>query len=93
MILIGGLFVLGKRIVRRIGWELTLLFLLLVMLSMLPSAGVFRWSFRWLPFIHLTLVLCAAETLRVMSEERRTGRSLLVGMALFLVTSVCSLSF
>jgi hypothetical protein len=29
-----------------------------------PSVGVFRWSFRWLPFFHLVLAICAAEVLR-----------------------------
>jgi len=37
---------------RKIRWELGLLLLVLA-ISMLPSAGVFRWSFRWLPFFHL----------------------------------------
>ena len=32
---------------------------------MLPSANVFRWSFRWLPFLHVILALCAAEALRL----------------------------
>jgi hypothetical protein len=50
-------------LVRRIPWELALLVLVLV-LSMLPTAGVFRWSFRWLPFLHLILAVCAAEVLR-----------------------------
>jgi hypothetical protein len=31
---------------------------------MLPTANVFRWSFRWLPLLHLVLALCAAESLR-----------------------------
>ena len=30
---------------------------------MLPSANVFRWSFRWLPLLHLVLALVAAEAL------------------------------
>ncbi len=92
VVLIGGLLVLGRRLVRRIGWELALL-IILVTLSMLPSAGVFRWSFRWLPFIHLTLALCAAETLRFMGAERRTGRALLIGLALFLVTCLAAFFF
>lgn len=60
--LISGLLYGGRELVRRIRWELVLL-LLLLCLSMLPSAGVFRWSFRWLPLIHLVLALCAAEAL------------------------------
>jgi len=47
---------------RKIRWELLLL-LLVLLLCMLPSAGVFRWSFRWLPFFHLVLALCAADVL------------------------------
>jgi hypothetical protein len=36
---------------------------------MLPTAGLFRWSFRWLPFVHLVLAICAAEALRVRPES------------------------
>src|SRR5437667_1779838 len=43
-------------------WELVLLLLVLV-LCMIPTAGLFRWSFRWLPFFHLFLAICAAEAL------------------------------
>ena len=87
-----GCLRLGRKIVRRIGWELALL-IILVTLSMLPSAGVFRWSFRWLPFVHLTLALCAAESWRCLREERRTGRSLLIGVVLFLVTCLAAFVF
>lgn len=41
-------------------WLLGLLALLAGIAS-LPSAGVFRWSFRWLPLFHLVLALTAAE--------------------------------
>ncbi|NCA10701.1 hypothetical protein EBR56_02645 [bacterium] len=41
-------------------WLVGLLTLLAV-ISSLPSAGVFRWSFRWLPLFHLVLALAAAE--------------------------------
>nr|MBA2742976.1 hypothetical protein [Chthoniobacterales bacterium] len=61
--LIFGLFREGRSLVRRIRWELALLALVLT-ISMLPSANVFRWSFRWLPFLHLILALCAAEAMR-----------------------------
>jgi hypothetical protein len=61
--LIAGLLSRGRELIRRIGWDLFLL-LVLLCLSMLPSAGVFRWSFRWLPLIHLVLVLCAAQALQ-----------------------------
>jgi hypothetical protein len=41
-------------VVRQIKWELVLL-LLVLLLCMTPTAGMFRWSFRWLPFFHLVL--------------------------------------
>ncbi len=31
----------------------------------LVTAGLFRWSFRWLPFFHLILAICAAEGLHL----------------------------
>ena len=61
--LVAGLIRSPGSFVRRLKWELLLLFLLLL-LAMIPMAGLFRWSFRWLPFFHLTLALCAAETLQ-----------------------------
>jgi hypothetical protein len=33
---------------------------LLAAIATLPSAGVFRWSFRWLPLFHLVLAITAA---------------------------------
>ena len=61
--LIAGLAWRGRVLVRQIKWELVLL-LLVLLLSMIPTAGLFRWSFRWLPFFHLVLAICAAEALR-----------------------------
>jgi hypothetical protein len=68
--LIAGLVSHGRTLVRQIGWELILL-LLVLLLSMLPTAGLFRWSFRWLPFFHLVLAICAAEILRSFQVSRR----------------------
>ncbi len=51
-------------LVRRLKWELILLAVVLL-LCMIPMAGVFRWSFRWLPFFHLVLALCAARVLQL----------------------------
>ena len=62
--LIAGLAWRGRELVRQINWELVLLFVLLL-LCMIPTAGLFRWSFRWLPFFHLILAICAAEALRL----------------------------
>ena len=60
--LIAGLARHGRALVRRIKWELVLLFVLLLLCT-IPTAGLFRWSFRWLPFFHLLLAICAAEVL------------------------------
>jgi len=56
----------SKSLFKKLRWELGLLVLVLL-ISMLPSANVFRWSFRWLPFFHLILALCAVEALQNLS--------------------------
>src|SRR5437867_5306834 len=66
--LIAGLLWRGRVIAKQIKWELPLLFLVLV-LCMIPTAGLFRWSFRWLPFFHLVLAICAGEALRARPES------------------------
>jgi hypothetical protein len=66
--LLGGVIAFGRSLVRTIKWELGLLVLVLL-LCMLPSANVFRWSFRWLPLLHLVLALCAAESLRLFAAS------------------------
>jgi hypothetical protein len=53
-----------RLLIRRMKWEFILLGLVLF-LCMVPTAGVFRWSFRWLPLFHLVLALCAALTLQM----------------------------
>ena len=62
--LIAGCLRRGRMLVLRLKWELALLVIVLV-LAMMPTAGLFRWSFRWLPFFHLILAICAAEALEV----------------------------
>ena len=62
--LIAGFIWRPRMLIRRMKWELALLFVVLL-LAMIPTAGVFRWSFRWLPFFHLVLALCAAEVLNL----------------------------
>jgi hypothetical protein len=69
----------GRSFVRQMKWELLLLLILLV-LCMVPTTGVFRWSFRWLPFFHLVLALCAAEALRLLLRSAITP-----AIALFLI--------
>ena len=70
--LISGMIRYGRPFLRRIRWDLGLL-LILLLVSMLPSAGVFRWSFRWLPLIHLVLALCAAEAFRFRSDAHESS--------------------
>ncbi len=62
--LIAGFLGRGRVLVRQIRWEVVLL-LLVLLLCTIPTAGLFRWSFRWLPFFHLVLAICAAEVLQV----------------------------
>jgi hypothetical protein len=61
--LVAGFLSRGRAFVRQIKWDLILLWLVLL-LAMLPTVGVFRWSFRWLPLFHLILAVCAAEALQ-----------------------------
>ena len=68
--LLAGLFGRRGEFVRRTKWELGL-FALVLVIAMLPSANVFRWSFRWLPLIHLVLALVAAEALVQLQLTRR----------------------
>ncbi|MCA1660218.1 MAG: hypothetical protein LC642_06745, partial [Verrucomicrobiaceae bacterium] len=86
--LVAGLIAFGRSLFRRIEWELGLL-LVVLLLSMLPSAGVFRWSFRWLPFLHVVLALCAAESLSLFasSTTSRINKPGLIGFILLLVTA------
>src|SRR5207244_3321017 len=85
--LIGGLAWRGRVVVTQIKWELVLLFLVLL-LSMIPTAGLFRWSFRWLPFFHLVLAICAAEALLV-----RPGSSIpaIAALVLSAITAIAML--
>lgn len=81
--LLAGLIAFGRSLVGRIRWKLGLL-LVVLLLSMLPSAGVFRWSFRWLPFLHVVLALCAAEALRLFATSPTT-RALRPGVIGFIL--------
>ncbi len=60
--LLAGLALRRGRFVRACRWELGLLATVLL-IAMLPSANVFRWSFRWLPLLHLVLALVAGQAL------------------------------
>jgi len=87
--LVAALIWRPRQLVRHIKWELVLL-LLVLLLCMTPTAGMFRWSFRWLPFFHLVLAICAAEALRL-----KPGSQAAVTAALGLVvfTGVAALIF
>jgi len=78
--LIAGLIWRAKVLVRQIKWELVLV-LLVLLFSMVPTAGLFRWSFRWLPFFHLVFAICAGEALRV-----QPGSAIPAAAALVLTT-------
>ncbi len=93
--LLWGLIFRGREFVRKMRWELGLL-IVVCALSMLPSAGVFRWSFRWLPFLHLIMVLCAAEALRLSADSSGGSKRVFRGVpvfALVLVTLTVASSF
>ena len=85
--LIGGLAWRGRMLVMQIKWELILLLLVLV-LSMVPTAGFFRWSFRWLPFFHLVLAICAADALRAQPRSPIAATTALILTALMATAMV-----
>ena len=88
-VLMAGLVSDARQLVRQIKWELVLLLLVLV-LSMVPTAGLFRWSFRWLPFFHLVLAICAAEVLRLKPGSATPAT---VALGLVVLTGVAGLIF
>src|SRR5438128_455820 len=79
--LIAGFLWRGRIVVSQIKLELVLL-LVVLLLSMLPTAGLFRWSFRWLPFFHLVLAICAAEILHIRAGSPIPATAALVLTAL-----------
>jgi hypothetical protein len=87
--LVAGFIWNARQLVRRIKWELILLFVVLL-LCMTPTAGLFRWSFRWLPFFHLILAICAAEVLRLKPGSPTPATA---ALGLVFLTSVAALVF
>ena len=87
--LIAGVVWRGRQLVRQIKWELILL-LIVLLLCMIPTAGLFRWSFRWLPFFHLVLAICAAEVLHLNPGSATPAA---VALGLVVLTSVVGLIF
>jgi hypothetical protein len=95
--LIAGLVWRARALVRQIKWELVLL-LLVLLLSMIPTAGLFRWSFRWLPFFHLVLALCAAEALHLrpgspVSATAALGLTAITAIAMLILRTTGSYAF
>ena len=87
--LVAALIWRPRQLVRHIKWELVLL-LLVLLLCMTPTAGMFRWSFRWLPFFHLVLAICAAEALRLKPGSATPATA---ALGLVVLTSVAGLTF
>jgi len=87
--LVAGFLRRPRQVVRQLKWELILLFVVLL-LCMIPTAGLFRWSFRWLPFFHLVLAICAAEVLGLKPSSLTPAK---VALALIVLTSVAGLIF
>ena len=87
--LVAALIWRPRLVVRHIKWELILL-LVVLLLCMTPTAGLFRWSFRWLPFFHLALAVCAAEVLHTGLPSKLAAITALVLVAL---TGIAGLIF
>jgi hypothetical protein len=87
--LIAGLVWRTRQLVRQIKWELVLL-LLVLLLCMTPTAGLFRWSFRWLPFFPLVLAVCAAEALHLKPGSPTPATA---ALGLVVLTGVAALMF
>ena len=80
-----------REFVRRHLSELALL-LMLVVLMLLPSAGPFRWSFRWLPLFHLVLAICGAAAFRPPAGGLKPAAPR-YALGLVLLTAVAAIAF
>jgi len=89
--LIAGFIWRPRMLVRRMKWELVLL-LVVLLLAMIPTAGVFRWSFRWLPLFHLVLALCAAEVLNLRPNSPTGSATVLALIVLTIPMSIFGLA-
>jgi hypothetical protein len=87
--LVASLVWRGRLFVRQMKWELILL-LLVLLLCMTPTAGLFRWSFRWLPFFHLILAICAAEVLHAVLPSTIAA---ITALALVVLTGIAAFVF
>ncbi|HEX4639650.1 MAG TPA: hypothetical protein VH170_09200 [Chthoniobacterales bacterium] len=85
--LIAGFLWRPRMLLWRMKWEFLLLAVVLL-LCMIPTAGVFRWSFRWLPFFHLVLALCAAQVLQIRRGSPTGATSTLLLIVLTIAMSI-----
>jgi hypothetical protein len=74
----------SRALLKKIHWEVALLVVVFI-LAMIPTAGVFRWSFRWLSLLHLVLALCAAEALQSFSQRQRRFAAFLMLLLIFML--------
>ena len=85
--LVAGFIWRPRMLHRRMKWEFLLLAIVLL-LCMIPTAGVFRWSFRWLPLFHLVLAICAAEVLQIRRGSPTGAMSTLLLIVLTIAMSI-----
>jgi hypothetical protein len=89
--LISGFMTRSRALWRTIRWELAFLIVVAV-LAMLPTAGVFRWSFRWLPLFHLVLALSSAQALQLVTESQKLRRFARPGVVAFVLVIVVTIA-
>ncbi len=82
VILLAVAWIKPKQLVSKLRWEIGLLVFVLV-LCLLPTPGIFRFSFRWLALFHLVLALTAAEAYRLLSKGLVRRTSFLLPLVVF----------
>jgi hypothetical protein len=87
--LLAGFVWRAQQLVRQIKWELILL-LVVLLLCMIPTTGLFRWSFRWLPLFHLVLAVCAAEVFQTGLPSKVAA---ITALSLAALTGIAALIF
>lgn len=70
-------------------WEIALLVVVFI-LAMTPTAGMFRWSFRWLPLFHLLLAICAGGALDLFWQSRSRLHLELFAVAVVVVVALAA---
>lgn len=70
-----SLFYLRRRFLREFAWDILLLLIFFILCTS-PGWGSFRWSFRWLPALHLVLVLLAAQGMQRVYQRPRVSKQL-----------------